>query len=467
MSCGPGSRWSPASSTAVEVWPALEPVVAAARLGADVPPRCGGWPPLPGAAGLRGGRRGVAGLPALRRRPRRRPRAGGRRRRRERQAHPAPGPRRARLGAGHRPAGVRCSRSRRWRCRPGIGGDPWHFLLATPVGLGCLGARRRLRLRRPAVDRPHRRRGAAAMTPGRRDGLVAAWSSRPRWPWPCWCRAAAPAARWPVGRRWPRGADGQAGLGATRSRSGSSRRPRWVSARRAPVRRRHRRSGRGGARARSAAGGPPRRMEPPAVRRRRERLAAAVPHVVDLMAACLAAGLSPAAAVEQIAAAVDAAARRRAGGPRPPGCGWGRPRHRVARPRPAPAARRARPHAVPRASRAERRSRTAMQRLAEDLRRQRARRRGEPRPSGRGQGRRAARGVPAAGLRAGRRGAAGGRLGLASGRPLSRPVPLHSRRMLRAGPQPSRPGRGAPAAGRESPSSTQTPTPVGRTRRSS
>jgi Flp pilus assembly protein TadB len=47
------------------------------------------------------------------------------------------------------------------------------------------------------------------------------------------------------------------------------------------------------------------RMEPAAVRRRRERLAASVPHAVDLMAACLTVGLSPDAALDQVTAAVD------------------------------------------------------------------------------------------------------------------------------------------------------------------
>jgi Flp pilus assembly protein TadB len=47
------------------------------------------------------------------------------------------------------------------------------------------------------------------------------------------------------------------------------------------------------------------RMEPAAVRRRREGLVAAVPQAVDLMAACLAAGASPGAAVDQVSAAVD------------------------------------------------------------------------------------------------------------------------------------------------------------------
>jgi Flp pilus assembly protein TadB len=46
------------------------------------------------------------------------------------------------------------------------------------------------------------------------------------------------------------------------------------------------------------------RMEPPAVRRRREQVAAGVPHAVDLLAACLAVGLSPGAALEQVTAAL-------------------------------------------------------------------------------------------------------------------------------------------------------------------
>jgi Flp pilus assembly protein TadB len=47
------------------------------------------------------------------------------------------------------------------------------------------------------------------------------------------------------------------------------------------------------------------RLEPAAVRRRRERLVASVPQAVDLMAACLAAGASPGAAVDQVSAAMD------------------------------------------------------------------------------------------------------------------------------------------------------------------
>jgi Flp pilus assembly protein TadB len=51
------------------------------------------------------------------------------------------------------------------------------------------------------------------------------------------------------------------------------------------------------------------RLEPAAVRRRRERLAASVPHAVDLMAACLTVGLSPDAALVQVTTAVDAPLR--------------------------------------------------------------------------------------------------------------------------------------------------------------
>lgn len=122
----------------VEVWPEIEPVAAAADLGADVPRGLRRLAALPGASGLAdlasawqvsessGGTVAVA-LARV---------AGSARRRRETQqvvaAELASARATARLVA-LLPVAVLAMGS-------GLGGDPWAFLFSTPVGLVCLGA---------------------------------------------------------------------------------------------------------------------------------------------------------------------------------------------------------------------------------------------------------------------------------------------------------------------------------------
>ncbi len=121
----------------LEIWPDLEPVVAAARLSADVPEALRRLASRPGAEGLRevasawqvSERSGAALAAAL-------SQVALTARGRQSTRHLVRGElasaqATARLVAGLPLLSLAMS--------AGIGGDPWHFLLGTPLGVGCLG----------------------------------------------------------------------------------------------------------------------------------------------------------------------------------------------------------------------------------------------------------------------------------------------------------------------------------------
>ena len=282
----------------VEVWPDMGTVLAAGRLGADVPSSLRRLARLPGAEGLRQvaaawqvSQESGAGLATVLAQVARTARE------RESTRHLVRGEL-ASAQATARLVAVLPLGS--LAMSAGIGGDPWHFLLGTAVGLACLGAGCACAFAGLRLDRPDRCQRAARLMPVTSPAVLVAAS------------AAAVAASLLVSggvaaSRLP-AASGTTTTGAPATRDD---RPvlRWLVT------------------AAVALGvlvfaglrlGPPAaaiaatatwwlcgRLEPPSVRRRRQALEASVPHAVDLMAACLAAGLSPTAAVEQIRSAVD------------------------------------------------------------------------------------------------------------------------------------------------------------------
>ena len=423
-----------------ELWPEFEPVVAAARLGADVPARCAGSPRARGAEGLREvasawqvSERSGAGLAAAL--------AQVALTARERQGT-------RRLVQGELASAQATARLVAvlpwppWRCRPGSadtrgtscspprpGWPAWAsgplFAFAGLLWIDRIAAR---------VLRGMSARGARPDAGGRGRGGG----------WPCRCcprRTARPGApgRTPPRRGAPRAGD--------RPCCAPSPPPRWRSAARSSS----------AARSASVAGlaaaavcwrvvG---RLEPPAVRRRRERLAAAVPHVVDLMAACLAAGLSPAAALEEIPAAVGP---RRATSSRPcrAGCGSASTRRPSGATSPGIPSSAVSGAAWPARWRAARRSPTRCSGWPTTCA-------VPPAPTSRAgpgrsgvQGRDPARALPAPGLRPGRRGAAGRRLAGRPRRPVSRTSSPPHRPPPGVRPQRRQEPLVAPADGRES-----------------
>ena len=122
----------------LDVWPDFEPVVGAARLSADVPDALRRLAGRPGAEGLREiasawqvSERSGAGLATALSQVARTAR-GRQGTRRLVQGELASAQATARLVAGLPVVSLAMS--------AGIGGDPWHFLLGTAVGVGCLGA---------------------------------------------------------------------------------------------------------------------------------------------------------------------------------------------------------------------------------------------------------------------------------------------------------------------------------------